>query len=83
LGEGAIDVGGGGEVRAERFEGGHLKSRATCTTTGFCFQGVLAAELCTLVAAAPPIGKSELATQGIFTRSHIWNLRFQRRGCVM
>ena len=31
MGDGAVDVGGGGEIAAERFECGRLKSRATCT----------------------------------------------------
>jgi len=61
MGDGAVDVGGGGEIAAERFECGRLKSRATCTAASFCFQGVLAAKLCALIAAAPPVGKSVLA----------------------
>jgi hypothetical protein len=73
LGEGAVNVGGGGEVGAERFEFrrlercflGRLETDVLIFVCGvgivFCLQGMLGAELGAQVAALAPVGKSELA----------------------
>jgi len=66
LGEGAVDVGGGGQVGAERFEFRSLKGSAF--TTAFLFGGVMSAELRRRHFALPSISKGELAARGVLTR---------------
>jgi hypothetical protein len=56
--EGAVDVGGGGEVGAERFEFG--SPRGSTFTTAFLVGGMMGAQRSTLVAALAAVGKREV-----------------------
>jgi hypothetical protein len=91
LGEGAVDVGGGGEVAAKPYEGG-VRGDFVARSTAFA-DFVVNAVLGSRSAALAAIGKGEIATVGVdFVRrlagGHGWiafrlkfgNDRFEKRG---
>ncbi len=66
LGQGAVDVGGGGEVAAKSYEGGAYEAfvwKTVAATFLFFSQGVVSAKLCVLIAALASVGKMEFAAR--------------------
>ncbi len=61
MGQGAVDVGGGGEIAAKGYEPFVWKTVAT--TFLFFSQGVVDTKLSLLVAALASVGKMEFATR--------------------